>query len=296
MINVCLAGATGWAGSELARSIAKAGDLTLVAAVSRTHAGHSLGEVLDEPLLTCPIYASAADALDHHCDVFVEYTKPEAAKWNILTALACGANVVVGTSGLTEEDYAEIDAFAREQQRGVLACGNFALTAVLMQKFAETAAKLIPHWEIIDYAHDDRTGAPSGTARELAHRLSKVRRPEPTIPLEQTVGLKEARGATVSASQVHSVRLPGCVISAEIVLGMPDQRLTIRHDAGSSARPYVDGAQLAIRKVSGLVGFTVVSTLCSISEHTTPLNGRLGSKGAVSAQRWTSLLPIRKPT
>ena len=84
--------------------------------------------------------------------------------------------------------------------------------------------------------------------------LSKVRQPELTIPLEKTVGPKEARGATVSGSQVHSVRLPGYVISAEIIFGMPDQRLTIRHDSGSSARPYVDGALLAIRKVSGLVG------------------------------------------
>ncbi len=62
------------------------------------------------------------------------------------------------------------------------------------------------------------------------------------------------RGATVSGSQVHSVRLPGYVISAEIIFGMPDQRLTIRHDSGNSARPYADGALLAIRKVSTLVG------------------------------------------
>ena len=116
------------------------------------------------------------------------------------------------------------------------------------------AAKLVPQWEIFDYAHDDKRDAPSGTVRELANRLSKVRRPEVTIPVEQTMGQKEARGATVSASQVHSVRLPGYVISVEIIFGMPDQRLTIRHDSGSSARPYVDGALLAIRKVSMLVG------------------------------------------
>jgi 4-hydroxy-tetrahydrodipicolinate reductase len=75
-----------------------------------------------------------------------------------------------------------------------------------------------------------------------------------TVPLDRTVGPKEARGATIAGSQVHSIRLPGYVIGAEIVFGMPDQRLTIRHDAGSSARPYVDGAQLAIRKVSDFVG------------------------------------------
>jgi 4-hydroxy-tetrahydrodipicolinate reductase len=253
-IDVCLAGATGWAGSELARSMAHTADLALVAAVSRRHSGRSLGEVLGEPLLGCPVYATAAEALAVPCDVYVEYTKPDSAKSNILAALERGAHVVVGTSGLTDGDFAEVDAVARERQRGVLACGNFALTVVLLQRFAEAAARLIPQWEIIDYAHDDKIDAPSGTARELATRLAKVRQPELSVPLEQTVGPREARGATLAGSQVHSLRLPGYVISAEIVFGMPDQRLTIRHDAGGSARPYVDGALLAIRKVSTLVG------------------------------------------
>ena len=254
MLNVCLAGATGWAGSELARSIARTADIALVAAVARKHAGRVLGEVLGEALLTAPIYASAAEALANPCDVFVEYTSPESAKTHVLTALEHGVHVVVGTSGLTESDFSQIDVLARKQSRGVLACGNFALTAVLLQKFSETAARLIPQWEIIDYAHDDKVDAPSGTARELAFRLSKVRNPEPTIPLANTAGPRETRGATVSGSQVHSIRLPGYVISAEIIFGMPDQRLTIRHDSGNSARPYADGALLAIRKVSTLVG------------------------------------------
>ena len=253
-IRVCLAGATGWAGSELARAIAQVADISLVAAVSRKHAGQRLGDVLAEPRLTAPIYASAAEALTIPCNVLVEYTKPDSARSNILGALAHGAHVVVGTSGLTDEDLAEIDVVARERERGVLACGNFALTVVLLQRFAEMAARLIPQWEIIDYAHDSKVDAPSGTARELASRLSRVRRPEVTVPIDQTVGVREARGATLSASQIHSVRLPGYVISAEIIFGMPDQKLTIRHDSGSSARPYVDGALLAIRKVSTLVG------------------------------------------
>jgi 4-hydroxy-tetrahydrodipicolinate reductase len=253
-IAVCLAGATGWAGSELARGIAKSADITLVAAVSRTYAGRELGEVLGEQELACPIYASAREALAHACDVFVEYTKPDVAKSNVLAALEHGAHVVVGTSGLTEKDYAEIDGVARERQRGVLAVGNFALTVVLMQKFAEIAARLIPHWEIIDYAHDAKIDAPSGTARELAARLANVRSAETVVTVDETVGEREARGATVSGSQVHSIRLPGFVISAEVIFGMPDQKLILRHDAGSSARPYVDGALLAIRRVSSLVG------------------------------------------
>ena len=253
-IKVCLAGATGWAGSELARAIAQTQDIELVTAISRTYAGSVLGQVLDEPLLEARVYATPDEALMKPCDVFAEYTKPNIAKANILTALKYGAHVVVGTSGLNEEDFAEIDRIAREQNRGVLACGNFALTVVLLQKFAEAAAKLIPQWEIFDYAHDGKVDAPSGTVRELAARLAKVRTPEITVPLDETVGAREARGATMSGSQVHSVRLPGYVISAEVVFGMPDQRLTIRHDSGSSARPYVDGALLAIRKVSTLIG------------------------------------------
>lgn len=253
-IKICLAGATGWAGSELARAIAQVDDLALVAAVSRTQAGRVLGDVLGDPRLTAPIAASASDALAQPCDVFVEYTRPETAKANVLAALDHGAHVVVGTSGLSDDDFADIDAVARRLGRGVLAAGNFALTTVLLLKFAELAARMIPQWEIIDYAHDDKRDAPSGTVRELAARLARVRTPETTVPIDRTVGVREARGGTVAGSQVHSLRLPGFVIGAEIIFGMPDQRLSIRHDAGSSARPYVEGALLAIRKVSGLVG------------------------------------------
>jgi 4-hydroxy-tetrahydrodipicolinate reductase len=254
-IRISLAGATGWAGSALALAIAKSGDITLVAAVSRTHAGKILGDVLDEPLLNCPVYANAQGALAAHpCDVFFEFTKPDVAKSNVLAALQYGAHVVIGTSGLTDADFAEIAAIADQRQLGVLAVGNFALTVVLLQKFSEIAARYIPQWEIIDYAHDDKKDAPSGTARELAYRLSNVRPSELTVPLEQTQGIVETRGASVAGSQVHSIRLPGYTISAEIIFGMPDQKLTIRHDSGSSAKPYVDGALLAIRKVNTFVG------------------------------------------
>jgi 4-hydroxy-tetrahydrodipicolinate reductase len=246
MLRVCLAGATGWAGSELARAIGRASDLELVAGVSRSRAGQTLG--------SAPLFASAVEALSLPCDVFVEYTRPDSARSHVLAALEHGTHVVIGTSGLTEPDFTEIDRVARAHGLGVLACGNFALTAVLLQRFAETAARLIPQWEIIDFAHDDKADAPSGTARELAARLARVRKPEPTIPVDRTIGEAGARGATLDGTQVHSLRLPGFVISLEVLFGMPDQRLSIRHDSGSSARPYVDGALLAIRKVPGLTG------------------------------------------
>ncbi|MHB8113577.1 MAG: 4-hydroxy-tetrahydrodipicolinate reductase [Bellilinea sp.] len=254
-IQVCLAGATGWAGSALARGIAQSEDLSLVAAVSRTHAGKDLGEVLAEPHLSCPIYATAQEALNQHaCDVFFDYTKPDVAKTNSLAALRHGADVVIGTSGLTDADYADLAQVAEQSQRGVLAVGNFAITVVLLQKFAEMAARHISQWEIIDYAHADKKDAPSGTARELSTRLAKIRPSELTVPLEQTQGIVETRGARVNGSQVHSIRLPGYTISVEILFGLPGQTLSLRHDSGSSAEPYVGGALLAIRKVNTFAG------------------------------------------
>lgn len=253
-IRICLAGATGWAGSELARGIAGASDLALVAGVARSHAGRTLGDVLGDTRLTARLHASVSDALAMPCDVFVEYTKPASAKANILAALQRDANVVVGTSGLTDADYVEIDAVARARRRGVLACGNFALTAVLLQKFAEIAAKYVPHWEIVEFGGATKADVPSGTVRELAQRLARIGPPQVTIGPDDAIGPRETRGANVAGTQVHAVRLPGHVLGVDVHFGMPDQTLTLRHRAGASARPYVDGALIAIRKVTGLVG------------------------------------------
>jgi 4-hydroxy-tetrahydrodipicolinate reductase len=83
-----------------------------------------------------------------------------------------------------------------------------------------------------------------------------VRRPALGRALEETHGPREARGATVGGAQVHSVRLPSFVVSTEVVFGLPDERLSIRHDAGGSPTPYVAGTLLAARAAPGRVGLT----------------------------------------
>jgi 4-hydroxy-tetrahydrodipicolinate reductase len=139
---------------------------------------------------------------------------------------------------------------------GVVAAGNFSLTAAMAQAAALLAARHLPNWEIVDYASATKPDVPSGTARELAERLGAVRSPTLGRPLEETDGPREARGATVGGAQVHSVRLPSFVVSTEVVFGLPDERLSIRHDAGGSPTPYVTGTLLAARAAPERVGLT----------------------------------------
>lgn len=253
---ICIAGATGWIGRPLCSAIAGTDDLRLAGAVSRSYAGQNLKDVLGDPRLDLQISGSVAEALEAPTDVMVEYTSAAAVRANTLAAIHRGVHVVVGSSGLTEQDFAEIDQAALEHQVGVIAAGNFSITAVLLERFACEAARYLSHWEIVDYASDSKVDAPSGTARELAHRLSEIAQPQLTIPIDETIGPKESRGVTLNHSQVHSIRLPSYVISLEAIFGATDERLTIRHDAGAGATPYIQGTLLAIRKVRERVGLT----------------------------------------
>jgi 4-hydroxy-tetrahydrodipicolinate reductase len=246
-MNVCIAGVTGWTGQAIAEAVRCAPDLTLRSGVSRSAAGQELDGV--------PVRGTVAEALDG-VDVLVDYTSAAAVKGNVLAGVEAGVAVVVGTSGLTAEDFDEIDAAARSRSVGVIAAGNFSLTAAMCQAAALLAARHLPSWEVIDYASATKEDVPSGTARELAERLSTVRKPEAGRPLEEIHGPVEARGAGVAGTQVHSVRLPSFVVSTEVVFGMPDERLTIRHDAGGTPAPYVAGTLIAIRRAPELVGLT----------------------------------------
>ena len=242
MIRVCVAGVTGWTGSAVADAIRAADDLELVAGVSRSAAGRD------------GVYPSVGEALDAvGADVLVDYTSADAVRANVLAALERGVAVVVGSSGLTAEDYEEVDARARAAGVGVIAAGNFSLLAALLLRSAEQVARHVPAWEVVDYASATKPDVPSGTARELAERLGDAQLGR---PLDELLGPREARGATVAGTQVHSVRLPSFVASTEVVFAATGERLSLRHDAGESPQPYVAGTLLAIRAVTDRVGVT----------------------------------------
>ena len=255
-IRVCVAGATGWAGSAVVKAILQSSEFELSGAIARRTAGEDIGTVLGPSATGIRVVPKLEDALTGPSDVLLDYTKPDSVKARTIEALRGGLRVVIGTSGLTAGDYEEIGREAAELKLGVIAVGNFSITAALAKHFALFAARHLPSWELMDYAHADKPDAPSGTVRELAEELATVGRNQLGLPIEEVQGDKQARGASIAGTQVHSIRLPGYVISFETIFGLPDERLTIRHDAGSGAGPYVSGTLLATREVmhiSGLV-------------------------------------------
>jgi 4-hydroxy-tetrahydrodipicolinate reductase len=246
VIDVCIAGITGWVGAPLAEAVGEAEDLHLVCGVARGGAGTTVAGA--------PVHATLADALATPFDVLVDFTAADVAKRHALAAAGAGRHVVIGSSGLTTDEFAEIDAVARANGTGVLAVGNFAITAALLERFAVAAAEHLSSWEILDVASDGKIDAPSGMARQLAWRLAQVRPPTTRIPVEETVGEVATRGADVDGTRIHSMRLPGYTIGLEVRFGLADERLTISYDGGPAAGPYVAGTLLAIRRVGDIVG------------------------------------------
>lgn len=236
MLRVLIAGVTGWTGAPLAEAVQAADDLELAGGIARKNAD----------------FTSVPEALVRTAaDVVVDYTSAAAVRANVDAALAGGAHVVVGSSGLSEQDYAEIDEAARAAGRGVIAAGNFSVLAATLLHAATVAAQHVDHWEVIDYGAAGKPDAPSGTSRELAERLGQS---SPADHDHDLIGSPEARGAQVKGTRIHSLRLPGYALSTEVILATPDERLVVRHEAGSSAQPYVQGTLLAIRRVPSVTG------------------------------------------
>jgi 4-hydroxy-tetrahydrodipicolinate reductase len=253
MTAICVAGATGWTGRPVAEAILAAEDLELRSAVARAAAGRDLGSAWGTGPNGVLVSADVESALEG-VDVLVDYTSPAVVKSHALTAIRGGAAVVIGTSGLSSEDFAEIDAAARSAGVGVIAAGNFSVTAAMALAAATLVAPFLPRREVIDYASFTKPDAPSGTARELAERLGGISPAPPAVPVEETIGHPEARGADIGGTQVHSLRLPSFVVSTEVVFAAPDERLVIRHDAGGTPEPYVAGTLMAVRAAAGVVG------------------------------------------
>ena len=192
---------------------------------------------------------------DSKAEVAVDFTHITALRRNGEEVLGQGVHLVVGTSGWTSAD---ADALAAASERGGVNCllaPNFAIGAVLMMKMAEMCAPFFERAEVIEYHHDGKADAPSGTARATAALMSKARDEWPDRGDSEEL-VPSARGAMVQGVRVHAVRLPGVVANQEVILGTTGQTLTIRHDT-TDRSSFMPGVLLAVRRIADFPGLTI---------------------------------------
>ena len=256
MIRVGVVGAAGRMGQMVCRTVAGEPDLALVAAIDRSKVGQSIGSQIGHPKLDVPISDELDRLLEAEVEVAVDFTHPEVVMDDIRWCIEHGIHLVVGTTGLEEDELDEIRKLIEDEggEPNVIVAPNFAIGAVLMQRFAAEAARFFPAAEIIELHHDGKADAPSGTALSTARRLVEERAGGYRGP--STESIEGVRGGEVDGVRVHSVRLPGLVAHQEVILGGQGQTLTIRHDS-TDRSSFMPGVLMAIRAVSTRPGLTV---------------------------------------
>ncbi|WP_416352968.1 4-hydroxy-tetrahydrodipicolinate reductase [Agrilactobacillus fermenti] len=198
-----------------------------------------------------PAFTEIEETVTAKPDVWVDFTTPDAVYGNTKFCLQHQIMPVIGTTGLTNDQITELQALAKKQQVGGLIVPNFALSAVLMMKFAQEAAQYFPDVEIIELHHDHKKDAPSGTALRTAELIAQNRRPKRQGAPDEKETLPGVRGGDYQGMRIHSVRLPGLIAHQQVQFGSVGEGLTIRQDSYDRAS-FMTGVVLAIEKVHEL--------------------------------------------
>ena len=246
MIRVGVIGAAGKMGATVCDAIVAADGLELAAAVDVVGSGGSVHGLT---------IASDLKALaDAKCDVVVDFTVAAAARTTLPWLALHGMHAVVGTTGFSDDDLAAFEkAFTGSN---CLIAANFAIGAVLMMKFAEQAAPYFETAEIIEFHHNAKADAPSGTAMVTAQRMAAASDEWAADPTKHEVIPGARGGVGPGGIHVHGVRMVGMTASQEVILGTAGQTLVIRHDSNDRVS-FMPGVVLACRKVGDLKGLTM---------------------------------------
>jgi 4-hydroxy-tetrahydrodipicolinate reductase len=235
MIKVVVNGYRGNIGSEIVSSIESDSEMTLV---GKTNSDDDLESVIK---LKKP-------------DVVIDFTNPSVAYENALIIISNGANAVIGTTGITSEQRDVLNRVALENKTAILIAPNFCIGAILMMRFAAEAAKYLPNVEIIEYHHDNKADAPSGTAITTAEFINTFAGQTNPPKMKSKEYLSEpSQGALIGNIRIHSIRLPGFVASQEVILGEKGQTLKIRHDT-INRESFMPGILYATKTIIGKTG------------------------------------------
>ena len=249
-------GAAGRMGRLVCRAVADDPDLILVAGISPTLAGERLGKLIARPDVDVTISDELDTLLQAEAEVAVDFTTPSAVMDTVRWAIDHAMHLVVGTTGIDQRQLDEIQDLldGEGNESNVIVAPNFAIGAVLMQRFAVVAARFFPAAEIIELHHDRKLDAPSGTALATARTMAAARGEDWRGPESESVA--GVRGGDAGGIRIHSVRLPGLVAHQEVLFGGTGQTLTIRHDS-MSRESFMPGVLLAIKDAPSRPGLTV---------------------------------------
>ena len=244
-IRVVVNGALGRMGQEIINAIAKQDTIELVGAVEKEVTQKYLpivGKVVR--------FSSDLDSLLEECDAnaVVDFTTAEASMVAARIAAKRKVNLVIGTTGLSEENIAEIDQLCQNCDIGAVVAPNFSLAAAVLIKLAELAAKFFDHAEIIEMHHDKKVDAPSGTAINTAKAMLKAHGKPITYPKTKTEVIPRTRGGQIKGIAIHSLRSPGFMAGQEVIFSGGGQRLSL-HMETISREAYMPGVILAIKEV-----------------------------------------------
>ncbi len=190
----------------------------------------------------CPCvnaFSEAACAPFTDADVIIDFSHHSATEALLAYATAHTIPVVLATTGHTEEERAAITAAATEIP--VFFAANFSLGVALLIDTAKQVARALPdaEIEIIERHHDRKLDAPSGTALAIANALCEVR-PDATVVTGRTGYGKR----TPQEIGIHAIRMGNIVGEHEVIIGTPNQTITLKHEAHDRAL-FAEGALAA---------------------------------------------------
>ncbi|MCQ6961850.1 4-hydroxy-tetrahydrodipicolinate reductase [Methanolobus chelungpuianus] len=232
MIKVAVTGASGKMGKLILSNILRFEDLKLSAAFDLVNIGMDVGEVAQLGTLNVPI----SDIKDLESvlkssgtDVLIDFTIAQATIVNAPRAAACGVSLVIGTTGLSDEQKATInDAILKNNVAGIIS-PNYSVGVSVFFRILKEAAKYLGEMdvEIIEAHHNQKKDAPSGTALKAADVISEVLGGREYVYGREGIA---PRGREIG---IHAVR-GGDIVGDHTVLFAGDgERIEIKHQAHS---------------------------------------------------------------
>ncbi len=255
-MRICMAGALGRMGRRILELSAATPDLAVGAAFDLPqHEGTEIQVGAESGKAQTVKLAKDAAAALANADVLIDFTSPEAALTNVAACAQAGKPVLVGTTGLNDEQKARLAEFARRIP--IVFAPNTSVGVNLLFKLTQQVAKTLGldfNVEITETHHNQKVDAPSGTAIRLAECAAEglgLKYPDDAVfGREGLTGKRPARQIGV-----HAIRGGDVVGDHTVAFIGQGERLELTHKAHSRdtfARGALVAARFAAKAKPGL--------------------------------------------